>query len=566
MHELVIRGGTLVDGTGAPPRAADVAVDDGRITAVGALDAPGREELDATGLAVTPGFVDVHTHLDAQITWDPLGSPSNAHGVTSVVVGNCGVGFAPCKPQDRDYLMFLMEGVEDIPQAALKAGMKWNWESFPEYLDALGNQPLGLNVGAHISHAPLRIFVMGERGATDTAATDDELVHMRACVRDAVRAGALGLATGRTTVHRTPTWDPVPGTFADHRELAALAGALSDAGRGVFELISYGGAGEDPAGYEREFEWMVPIGRECGRPISLCVIQNLAYPDVWRKIFARAEDAQAHGARIVPQVAVRSVGILLGFGAAISPLSMFPAAAEFLHKPVDELRVLLRDPAVRAKLLTGIHETSGDILGGMARIDHVFPLLDAGVRAYETTPDKSVVAIGKRSGKHPLEVMLDLMVEHDLRTFFIVPLFNFDLDAAAAMLTHPLSTIGLGDSGAHTSQTSDSSYATFLLAYWVRQRGLMPLELAVKKLTADLAAMWGIRGRGVLHAGAYADVNIIDFDRLDLQLPEVRHDLPTGAPHLYQGARGYDATIVNGQLLMRDGQHTGALPGVVLRS
>jgi len=564
--DLVIRGGTVVDGSGRQSFEADVVVSGDRIAGIGRYDGPANDVIDAKGKIVTPGFIDVHTHLDAQITWDPLGSPSNLHGVTSVIVGNCGVGFAPCKPQDRDYLMFLMEGVEDIPQAALKAGMKWNWQTFPEYLDALGRQPLGLNVGAHISHAPLRIFVMGERGATDAVATDEELAHMRACVGEAMRAGALGLATGRTTMHRTPTWDPVPGTFADRRELAALAGGLADTASGVLELISYGGAGEDATGYEREFEWMVPIGRECGRPISLCVIQNLAYPDVWRKIFARAEDAQAQGARIVPQVAVRSVGILLGFGAALSPLSMFPAAGDLVRKPVDELRGLLRDPAVRTKLLTGIHEISGDILGGMARIEHVFPLLDVGVRAYETTPDKSVVAIGKRLGKHPLEAMLDLMIEHDLRNFFIVPLYNFDLDAAAAMLTHPLSTIGLGDSGAHTSQTSDSSYSTFLLAYWVRERKLMPLETAVKKLTRDLAQMWGVRDRGALHAGAYADINVVDFDRLDLLLPEVRHDLPAGAPHLHQGARGYDSTVVNGRVLMRNGQHTGTLPGAVLRN
>jgi len=564
--DLVIRGGTIVDGTGGAPFEGDVVVQGERIAAVGRFDGSATEAIDARGKLVTPGFVDVHTHLDAQITWDPLGSPSNLHGVTSVIVGNCGVGFAPCKPQDRDYLMFLMEGVEDIPRAALKAGLHWDWETFPEYLDALGRRPLGLNVGAHLSHAPLRLYAMGERGATDTPATDDELAAMRRAVRDALHVGALGFDTGRTTVHRTPAWDPVPGTFADQRELAALAGGLADAGAGVFELIPYGGAGEDARGFERELDWMEPLARGMGRPISVSLIQNLAYPDVWRSVLERAAAAGQRGARIVPQVAARSVGVLLGFGTSLSPLSLFPGAFELLGKPVEAQRVALRDPAMQARIRASISETSGDILGGMARFEHIFPLEDRGVLAYETTPDKSIVALGQRLGKHPLDVVLDLILQHDLRNFFIVPLFNFDLEAAAAMLQHPLTTIGLGDSGAHTGQTSDSGFATFVLAYWVRRRRLLSLERAVQKLTADLAQMWGLRDRGVIRRGAYADLNVIDLERLDLQLPEVRHQLPGGTPHLHQGAVGYTATVVNGGVLMRDGVHTGAYPGTVLRN
>lgn len=564
--DLVIRGGTVVDGTGAMAFEADVAVRGDRIAVVGKYDGPAAEVIDARGKIVTPGFIDIHTHLDAQITWDPLGSPSNLHGVTSIIVGNCGVGFAPCKEKDRDYLMFLMEGVEDIPQAALRAGLRWNWETFPEYLAALSQLPLGLNVGAHLSHAPLRVYAMGERGATDAPATDGELALMRRHVREAMQAGALGFDTGRTTMHRTPAWDPVPGTFADRRELSAIAGALAEARVGVFELIPYGGAGEDAAGFEREFEWMVPVAREAARPISMSLIQNLKYPEVWREVLRRADAATGQGARIVPQVAVRSVGILLGFGSALSPLSLFPAAFDLFDKPVAELRVRLRDPAVRATLVASLAESSGDILGGMARIEHVFPLDETGVLAYETGPDKSVAAIGARLGKHAGEVMLDLILEHDFRNFFLIPLYNSDLEAAGEMLTHPSSTIGLGDSGAHTSQTSDAGFATFLLAYWARYRKRMPLERAVHKLTAELAQMWGLRGRGVLRAGAYADINVIDYDRLDLLLPEVRHDLPAGAPHFHQGAVGYTATIVNGQVLMRDGVHSGSYPGVVLRN
>jgi N-acyl-D-amino-acid deacylase len=564
--DLVIRGGTIVDGSGSPAVETDVVIAGDRIVQVGKHSGPAAEVIDARGKIVTPGFIDVHTHLDAQITWDPLGSPSHLHGVTSVIVGNCGVGFAPCKPKDRDYLMFLMEGVEDIPRSSLKAGLRWNWETFPEYLAALSSQPLGLNVGAHLSHAPLRVYVMGERGATDAAANDEELAAMRRAVREAMAAGALGFDSGRTTMHRTPAWDPVPGTFADARELAALAGALTDSSAGVLELIPYGAAGEDARGFEREFEWMIPLARECRRPISLSLVQNLAYPHAWREVMSRAEQANASGARIVPQVAVRSVGVLLGFGCALSPLSLFPAAFDLVGKPVEELRILLRDPALRSKLIASAAETSGDILGGMARIENVFPLEEKGVFAYETTPDRNVVALGERSNKHPFEVMLDFIVATDLRGFFIVPLYNHDLEAVGEMLAHPLATIGLGDSGAHTSQTSDSGFATFLLAYWVRERKLLSLERAVQKLTGDLAAMWGLRDRGQVRAGARADVNVIDLARLDLRLPEIRHDLPGGAPHLSQGAVGYEVTIVNGRVFMRHREHTGAFPGVVLRS
>lgn len=564
--DLVIRGGTIVDGSGAQPTEGDVVVAGDRIVAIGKFDGAAAEMIDARGKIVTPGFIDVHTHLDAQVSWDPLCAPSNAHGVTSVVVGNCGVGFAPCKPEDRDYLIFLMEGVEDVPGVALRAGMQWRWESFPEYLNHIAKLPLALNVGAHLSHAPLRINAMGERGATAAEPTDDELRRMRAGVSEAIRAGALGFASGRTTMHRTPAWDPVPGTFASRRELEALAGGLVDAGAGVFELVPYGAAGEDARGYLREHEWLAPVARDCGRPFSVTLIQNLAYRERWRESLALMNEAREHGAQIVPQVAARSVGVLLGFGIALSPLSLFPAAGDLFGKPVEEVRVALRDPALRAQMVESMAAGNGEILGGMARIENIFPLEDIGVRTYETTPDKSIVAIGQRLGKHPGAVMLDLMVQHDCNNFFIVPLYNCDIDAAGEILAHPATTIGLGDAGAHTSQTSDAGFPTFILAYWVRERKLLSIERAVRKLTADLAQMWAIKDRGTLRAGAFADINVIDLDKLDLLLPEVRHELPTGAPHLYQGARGYTATIVNGQVVMRDGEHAGALPGHLIRN
>jgi N-acyl-D-aspartate/D-glutamate deacylase len=367
-------------------------------------------------------------------------------------------------------------------------------------------------------------------------------------------------------MHRTPAWDPVPGTFADSRELAALTGALKDFGAGVFELIPYGGAGEDAAGLAQEYEWMVPLAQQSGRPFSLALVQNVAYPDAWREAIERAGAAADQGARIVPQTAVRSVGVLFGCGLAISPLNLFPGCGELLDKTVEEQRRMLRDPSVQARLRDSIAQTSGDILGGMTTIDNVYPLEDKGALAYETAPERSVAGIARRQGKRPLDVVLDLLLEHDLRNFFMVPLFNFDLEAAGEMLCDQRTTIGLGDSGAHTTQTSDSGFPTFVLSYWVRHRKRLTIEAAVKKLTSDLAHLWGIRDRGVLARGAYADVNVIDFERVDLETPQLRHDFPAGAPHLHQGARGYAATVINGRVLMRDGAHTGDFPGRLLRN
>ena len=564
--DVVIRGGMVVDGTGSPPYLADVAIQGDRIAAVGKHDGPAGEEIDARGKIVTPGFVDVHTHLDAQLTWDPLGSPSNDHGVTSVIVGNCGVGFAPCKPKDRDYLMFLMEGVEDIPRAAMKEGIAWQWETFSEYLDALSRRPLGLNVGAHISHAPLRIYAMGDKGATDTPASDAELAIMRESILDGMRGGALGVATGRTTMHRTPAGDPVPGTFADRREIDTLAGALAEYGSGVLELVPLGAAGEDAKGFDKDHEWMLPVALASGRPISFGLIQCLAYPEVWRDILNKVEDASRQGARLVPQVAARSVGLLMGFGISISPLWMFPAGAELSGKPIDEQRRALNDPTVRANLLASVKDSDGSVLAGMATVKHVFLLEGDGVMAYDLHPERSIEAIARREGKHWGEVVLDYIVRTDLKGFFIVPLYNPDLDVAGEMLAHPMTGIGLGDSGAHTSQTCDASYSTFVLAYWVREKKRLSLEQAVRKLAFDPALQWGLHGRGIVRRGAFADLNVIDLDRLDLELPVLKHEFPAGAPHLGQRSRGYDATIVNGKILMRKGVHSGALPGAVLRN
>ena len=563
--DLVLKGGTVVDGSGAPAFEADVVVTGDRITAVGKHDGTAGEVIDARGKIVTPGFVDVHTHLDAALLWDPLGAPASWHGITSVVVGNCGVGFAPCRPGDRDFLMFLMEGVEDIPRAALAAGMKWTWEGFRGYLDALGGAGLGINAGAYVAHAPLRVWAMGADGVVDAPPSDGELAAMQAAVDEAIAAGALGVSTGRTTMHRTPGGDAVPGTFADERELLALAEPMRRRGAGLFQLVPYGAAGEAAEGFERDLPLMLSIARASGRPVSVGLTQARQYPDMWRDSFARIERATGPGIQIVPQVAPRSIGLMLGMDGLLSPLLLIPAAGELLDKSHDELRVLLQDAALRRRLAESL-DPSGEIMAGMATLDRVFPVTEAGAASYETTPERSVSGIAKRRGVLPGEVILDELLASDFKRLFLIAIYNFDMDAAGAMLSHPLSVPGLGDAGAHTSQTCDVGVPTFMLAYWVRQRRAMSIEQAVRKLTAAPAAAWGIVDRGLVRSGSHADLNVIDLERLDLGMPEVRHDLPTGATNLSQRATGYTATIVNGKVLMRDGQHTGALPGRVLRN
>jgi N-acyl-D-aspartate/D-glutamate deacylase len=563
--DLVIKGGTIVDGTGSAPFEADLAVAGDRIVTVGRHDGPAGEVIDARGRLVTPGFVDVHTHLDAQLTWDPLGAPACWHGITSVVVGNCGVGFAPCRPCDRDYLMFLMEGVEDIPRAAMAAGMPWTWESFGGYLDALARGGLGLNAGAYVAHAPLRVYAMGEGGVADAPPSDAELAAMQEAVDEAIGAGALGFSTGRTTMHRTPAGDAVPGTFADERELRALVEPLARRRAGVIQVIPYGSAGEAADGFARDLPLVAALARVSGRPTSVGLTQARQYPEVWRDSLARIERASDGEVRIVPQVAPRSIGLVLGMDGLLSPLLLFPAAGDLLDKRGEDLRVLLADRAVRRRLAESV-DPSGEIMAGMATLERVYPVREAGVVSYETRPERSVAGIAARAGVLPGEMILDELVASDFHRLFLVALYNFDLDAAGAMLAHRLSVPGLGDAGAHTSQTCDVGVPTFMLAYWVRQRRAMALEQAVRKLTALPAAVWGLRDRGVIRTGAFADLNVIDLDRLDLAMPEVRHDLPTGATNLSQRATGYLATIVNGTVLMRDGTHTGALPGRVLRA
>jgi N-acyl-D-aspartate/D-glutamate deacylase len=443
--------------------------------------------------------------------------------------------------------------------------MSWRWESFPQYLDALGQLPLGVNVGAHVTHAPLRVFAMGERGATDAAPRDDELAVMQRLVDDAITAGALGVSTGRTTMHRTPAGEPVPGTFADRRELAALVAPMKERGAGILQVIPYGAAGEAAEGFARDLDVVTELMRGSGRPVSMGLTQARHYPAEWQRSLAQADEARRQGVDLTLQVAPRSIGLLLGGQGLLSPLLIFPGAGDLAGKTDDEVRAALVQPTQRRQIAESLDPAS-DILMGLASLERVFLLDHDGVGAYDTAPARSVAGLAAARGIHPGQLMLDAFLDSDLRRLFLIAIYNWDLDAALTMLRHPAALPSLGDSGAHTSQTCDMGVPTFMLAYWVRQRRALPIETAVRKLSAEPAALWGIPGRGRLAVGCFADVNVLDLDQLDLLLPEVRHDLPGGATNLSQRAVGYRATIVNGQITVRDGTLTGRRPGRVLRN
>lgn len=578
MHDFVIRGGTVVDGTGAPSAVADVAIDGGRISAVGRVSDAGRETLDARGLLVTPGFVDVHTHYDAQATWDPELAPSCWHGVTTVVLGNCGVGFAPARRDRHDWLIGLMEGVEDIPAAALSAGMRWDWETFPEYLDALARLPRMLDVGTQVPHAAVRAYVMGERGAANEPATPADIDAMARVVREALEAGALGFSTSRTAGHRGADGRPVPGTFAHEDELFGIGRALAAVGRGVFEVAQAGVGGRmagDAAGAaESEVAWMARLSRAIGRPVSFLVMQTADEPDAWRGLLALTDEAAGQGANLVPQVASRPFGMLAGHQSRVNPFADRPTYRTLASLALSERVVRLRDPEVRDRILAErpvADPKSGAIsaLLGPAMYARLFPLGEP--PDYEPTADASVAAIASREGRSAEAVLYDLMLRHDGRELLFFPVLNYagyTAEPIREMLLHPRSVLGLGDGGAHCGIVCDASMTTFMLTHWVRDRRRgprIPLEVAVRALTRDPAALYGLHDRGVVGPGMKADLNLIDLDRLQLRLPEMAFDLPAGARRLLQRADGYVATLVAGRFVMRDGMPTGTRPGRVIR-
>jgi N-acyl-D-amino-acid deacylase len=570
MHEMVIRGGTVVDGTGAPPRTADVAVDEGRITAVGADVGRGRRTVDADGALVTPGFVDVHTHYDGQVTWDPMLTPSCWHGVTTVVMGNCGVGFAPVAPDRHEWLIGLMEGVEDIPGAALAEGIQWGWESFPEYLDAIDQAEKMIDVGAQVPHGAVRAYVMGERGAANEPATPTDIEAMAVIVEAGIRAGALGFSTSRTLAHRAIDGEPVPGTFAAEDELFGIGSVLGRLGTGVFELAPAGALGEDLAAPEREVDWMVRLSQTIRRPVTFALAQNNADPGAWRTLLELVGSANARGADVRPQVHGRTVSLLLGlqtFHAAQFCPSWVPLGLADLDWRGQAER--LRDPEVRTRIVTELEALESDpIVMGFMNPARTYVLGDP--PAYEPGPERSIAAIADTAGRSRWEVLLDAMLVDDGRELLNAPVLNYsdgNLDAVHEMLTHPSSAFGLGDGGAHAGQTCDASTTTFLLSHWARDRQgpRLRLEEAVHKMTGATADLYRLSDRGRLVPGMIADLNLIDFDGIGLQRPELVADLPGGAGRLVQRASGYLATIKSGETIMENGEPTGTRPGQLLR-
>lgn len=583
MFDLKITGGTVVDGTGADRFTADVAVKDGKIVEIrrrGPSDPPlegnATETIDATGKIVAPGFVDIHTHYDGQVSWDSVLEPSSNHGVTTVVAGNCGVGFAPVRPGSEEWLIALMEGVEDIPGTALTEGITWGWESYAEYLDVIGTRELAVDFGSQIAHGTVRAYAMGERGARNEPATPEDIAAMSRLVREAAEAGALGFSSSRTIAHRAMDGEPVPGTYAAEDELFALGHAMAAGGAGVFELAPQGAAGEDIVAPKKELEWMRRLGSEIDCALSFALIQVDADPNLWREQLDISAAAHEAGSRLHPQIAARPFGMLLGF----------PGHHAFTHRPTyrrlkaectrEELAARLTEPAVRQAILS-----EDDLpIDPTKLFDGMFALAQNVTERlyylgeppnYEPTDEDTVAAIARERGQDPLATMYDLMLEADAGNMLMFPMFNYsngNHDAIREMITHPAGVMGLSDGGAHCSMICDASYPTFLLTHWARDRhrgATLPLEYVIRKQAHDTAQLFGLTDRGVIAVGKKADVNVIDMNALTLHAPRMAYDLPAGGHRLVQGASGYDATIVSGVVTRRHGADTGARPGRLVR-
>jgi N-acyl-D-amino-acid deacylase len=567
MHDLVVKGGTVVDGTGAAARTADIAITDGVVTDVGKVDGTAREVIDADGLLVTPGFVDVHTHFDGQITWDPMLTPTCWHGVTTVVMGNCGVGFAPVQPDRHDWLIGLMEGVEDIPGAALSAGIQWQWETFPEYLDAVDRMPKLFDVATQVPHGAVRAYVMGERGAKNEPATPDDIEAMARIVREGIEAGALGFSTSRTIAHMAIDGEPVPGTFAAEDELFGIGRVLGDLGRGVFELAPAGALGEDLAAPDREMSWMRRLSAAIGRPVTFALTQNDHDPDAWRRMLELCAEARAEGATVRPQVAGRPVTLLLGLQ-TFHPFAYCASWAQVHGTTPAEKAARMADPDLRRRLLAEV-DAAIEPMKQFLDPERAFPM--SAFPDYEPRPETSIAARARAENRPAMDVFYDALMEDDGRALVLRPLLNytdFTLDAVRTMLEHPTSAWGLGDGGAHCGTTCDASTPTFMLTHWSRDRDhdRLPLEWIVRKMTAETAALYGFEDRGTLAPGRIADLNLIDYDGLALPRPEMVDDLPGGARRFVQGSDGYVATVKRGVTILRDGEDQGARPGRLVRN
>ena len=559
---LVIRNGTIVDGSGGAPYEADLAAIDGRIAAIGGDIPKGAEEIDARGKLVTPGFVDVHTHYDAQATWSDRLSPSSWNGATTVLFGNCGVGFAPCHEDQRDMLINLMEGVEDIPEVVLSEGLPWNWHTFPDFLDAIAARRYDADVAAQVPHAALRVYVMGQRGANREPATEQDRRRMAELTAEGLRAGALGFSTSRTLNHRSADGKHIPTLRAEEAELTAIAHAMRDAGTGWLQIVS------DFKDQSGELGLFRRLARESGRPVTITLLQSDARPDGWRELMAEIDEANDEGLRITAQVRPRPTSVLLGLELSQNAFSGRPSYKHIAHLPVAERLALLRKPEFRARILA--EEFEGDRRGQLIdRWDRMYPLGDP--PDYEPGPEDSIAGRAARDGCAPAELAYDLLIEGDGKGMLYMPVTNFaggNLDVVRDMIDAPNSLIGLGDGGAHVGVMCDATSTSYLLTHWTRDRGrgaLFPVSWAIKRLAADNAAAIGLGDRGLLKVGLKADINILDYDRLCLRRPEIVYDLPAGGKRLIQRTDGFDATIVSGAVVYRHGEATGLLPGRLVR-
>lgn len=559
--DLIIRGGRLIDGTGSPERLADVAIANGKIVEVGQVSGPAREEIDAEGALVTPGFVDIHTHYDGQATWAERLAPSSHHGVTTVVMGNCGVGFAPVRPGDHDLLVKLMEGVEDIPGVALHEGLPWAWESFPDYLNYLDARRFDMDIAAQVPHAALRVYVMGERGANREPANAEDIAAMRDLTCDAIQAGALGFTSSRTLNHRSSTGDPTPSLTAEVEELVGIGLGLKQAGRGVLEMIS------DFKDLDDEFKILMEMARQSGSPMTISLAQGLS-PNGWKQLLGKIDEANSNGLKVKGQVAPRGIGILLGLNATLNPFMMHSAYREIANCPLAERVSKLREPDFRARLLAETPEQTR-----LARLfsdfGKIWVLGDP--PDYEPAPEDSLQARAQREGRTPEELALDAMLMDEGRQLLYTPFANyaeFNLDCCREMILADNTVMGLGDGGAHVGTICDASFITYLLTHWGRDRTRgerIDLPTLVKAQTRDTAETVGLLDRGVVAPGKKADINIIDFDKLRIHAPRIVNDLPAGGARLEQTTEGYIATIVSGEVTYRDGQATDALPGRLVR-
>ncbi|MDN3566558.1 amidohydrolase family protein [Paeniroseomonas aquatica] len=570
MHDIVIRGGTIVDGTGKPSFTGDLAIDGDRITQVGGTAGPGRREVDAAGRLVTPGWVDVHTHYDGQATWDPVLAPSSWNGVTTILFGNCGVGFAPVRKRDHQGLIDLMEGVEDIPGIALAEGLKWDWESFPEYLDALERLPRTIDIAAQVAHHPLRVYVMGDRAIRREMATAEDIAEMSRLTEEALKAGAFGFTTSRTDQHKTPDGDLVPGRYAEHEELIGIGRALGRAGRGAFGMLS---DFEDEAA---EFGWMNTIARENKRPLWFLLTDRSYDPDRWRRLMDGVRAARAEGLPMSAQVAGRPVGLILGLTTSLNPFALREAYAETATLSPAAQLARLRDPAVRAAVLA--EEASPRLMEVLpplsrqiaTRWDRMYLLGDP--PDYEPGPERSIAAMAERAGQTPQEFCYDYLTGGDGSRMLYFPVTNYvhgDLAVVQEMITDPHTVLGLSDGGAHCGVICDASLCTYMITHWVRDRSRgerLPLEFIIKRQTSETADFFGFHDRGRLEVGKKADVNVIDMDALRLHHPEMIYDLPAGGRRLVQQVEGYDMTLVSGVPIFEKGRDTGARPGRLVRA